>query len=436
MISTDKITRKKGLGTLNLGGDVVPETARYGGEWISIVKAAAAPSSHPMRVKIAAPSRVFSSLPASFSSLLTSCLPFHPQACSTPSGSYTVILHTRPALTLYPSSPPNDCKRQLLQIAILPITLLFTLIFSVLVLPSVLLQRAIEGGGLRFGLVKGRPTDRKQSQNPSTRTLPLKRDGSGNRTEEEREVKGRCSKGQKENAKRDSGKERLWIKHIGKGRKQTHLAHPGKARTLPPASILPPLSGQWTRLLSSRRLFLQPTASRYAYPLLLMLVDPDGRARAYYHSSCLRGADGDVKRVLSKLPVSRPNPAFKILSALELPCYTIGHHQQPSPIDAPSTPPLFFGPRITNRQDINDVSGCYGRPAYKRVIAPLSPALRGVDVLPYAHLYLPPKRINFRWSCPLLTELSTCASLAHLDCLTLMRPAFAYVQAGCGAQTN
>lgn len=32
-----------------------------------------APSSHPMRVKIAAPSRVFSSLPASFSSLLTVC---------------------------------------------------------------------------------------------------------------------------------------------------------------------------------------------------------------------------------------------------------------------------------------------------------------------------------------------------------------------------
>lgn len=32
-----------------------------------------APSSHPMRVKIAAPSRDFSSLPASFSSLLTVC---------------------------------------------------------------------------------------------------------------------------------------------------------------------------------------------------------------------------------------------------------------------------------------------------------------------------------------------------------------------------
>ncbi|EDR01851.1 uncharacterized protein LACBIDRAFT_332892 [Laccaria bicolor S238N-H82] len=288
--------------------------------------------------------------------------------------------------------------------------LLSMLMFSVLVLPSVLLQRAIEGGGLRFGLgvtvgvykcdvwdvwpepgfAGGKNVTQKERKRETYRSQTVPEPLDKNLTPQEgweqkweksrgqRRKEEACSKGQKEHARRDPSEERLRIKDLENGRKGTHLAHPGKARTFPLPPILPPLIGYFGFFIASRlsSVVLQPAVAAIddisfgdAYPLLLILIDVH--------------APTTPRRVF--LP-----PHARRSAALELPRYNRGHHQPPSPIDAPSTPLLFFGPRITNRQDINDVSGCYGRPAYKRVITPLSPAPRGVDVLPMHSLSLPP----------------------------------------------
>ena len=105
-------------------------------------------------------------------------------------------------------------------------------------------------------------------------------------------------------------------------------------------------------------------------------------------------------------------PHARRSAVLEVPRYIRGHH---------------FGTHITNRQDISDLLGCYGG----TTVGELSPLFhQRCEVLTFYamhNLSLSPVRINLRWSCPLLTELSPCTSLPHLDCLTLTRPVFAYV---------
>lgn len=86
--------------------------------------------------------------------------------------------------------------------------------------------------------------------------------------------------------------------------------------------------------------------------------------------------------------VNSPGPPQARRSAfLKAPRYICGHHQPPSQIDVSSSPLRDFGTRITNRQGINDLSGCYGGTACRRVITAFPPA-RSVDVLRYLYLSL------------------------------------------------
>ncbi|EDR05419.1 uncharacterized protein LACBIDRAFT_329701 [Laccaria bicolor S238N-H82] len=67
---------------------------------------------------------------------------------------------------------------------------------------------------------------------------------------QDRGVNGRCSKGQKEHAKRDPSEDCLRIEHLENGRKRTHLAHPGKAHT-----ISTPILTPTNRIRRPRRVF-------------------------------------------------------------------------------------------------------------------------------------------------------------------------------------
>ncbi|EDR01367.1 uncharacterized protein LACBIDRAFT_333422 [Laccaria bicolor S238N-H82] len=221
--------------------------------------------------------------------------------------------------------------------------LLSMLMFSVLVLPSVLLQRAIEGGGLRFGLgvtvgvykcdvwdvcvaragfwrreecntegkKKGDLPIANSPRTPRQELYPSRGMGAETGQRKKEESKEDVLKARK-NAKRDPSEDRLRIEHLENGRKRTHLAHPGKARTIPSSNTTPTKRICWLLHWCARNDWRKQHASDTAepghaepvdlvavlsqavaaiddisfgdvYPLLLMLVDPDRRARAYYH---------------------------------------------------------------------------------------------------------------------------------------------------------